>query len=405
VRILIVSNLFPPYAIGGYEERCKDVVDALRRRGHDVLVLTSSYGAGKRVSSAGLRRTLRFHWFQPVRSLSALAISECRDYWSVVRCISRYGPDVIHVWSLRSISKNVLTAIARSRIPVVYDISDDWMSDIDKDRWFWFWSGVPPTTLKRRSKVLMRKVFSKVVPTSLELPDRSSCYFTSESIRDLYVQSGFKIGNHSVIYCGVDTHIFERPNNFSGSRSPFRILFGSQLTRGKGLFTVVEALRDLVRKGINDIRLTVVGKAGIEHGFESEVKTYLEDAGLTKLVEFKPLVQRADMPQIYWSHHVVVFASYLPEAFPLVPLEAMASGVPVVTTLAGGTRELARDGENALVFEPGDAIGLARCLERVYKEESFAQELILSALKFVRREFDISIMTRRIEDFLAKEVE
>ena len=44
MRILVISNLYPPHGLGGYEERCKVCVDALRQRGHEVAVLTSSYG-------------------------------------------------------------------------------------------------------------------------------------------------------------------------------------------------------------------------------------------------------------------------------------------------------------------------------------------------------------------------
>ena len=46
VRILVISNLYLPYHIGGYELVCADVVDALRERGHELRVLTSSRGQG-----------------------------------------------------------------------------------------------------------------------------------------------------------------------------------------------------------------------------------------------------------------------------------------------------------------------------------------------------------------------
>ena len=44
MRILVVSNLYPPHHIGGYELCCKEAVDGLRKRGHEVWVLTSDYG-------------------------------------------------------------------------------------------------------------------------------------------------------------------------------------------------------------------------------------------------------------------------------------------------------------------------------------------------------------------------
>ena len=44
MRILVISNLYPPHALGGYEQRCRETVESLRQRGHSVQVLCSSYG-------------------------------------------------------------------------------------------------------------------------------------------------------------------------------------------------------------------------------------------------------------------------------------------------------------------------------------------------------------------------
>ena len=54
MRILVVSNLYPPHIIGGYELGCRDIVEALKRRGHELLVLTSDYGIGKRGVEPGV---------------------------------------------------------------------------------------------------------------------------------------------------------------------------------------------------------------------------------------------------------------------------------------------------------------------------------------------------------------
>ena len=58
MRILIVSNLYPPHHIGGYELGCRDVVEGLKARGHEVKVLTSTYGVGKRKCDGDVHRWL-----------------------------------------------------------------------------------------------------------------------------------------------------------------------------------------------------------------------------------------------------------------------------------------------------------------------------------------------------------
>ena len=66
MRILTLSNLYPPHYVGGYELRCGKVVEALRRRGHSVEVLTSNHGVGGDRPPAednSVNRSLRIHGF------------------------------------------------------------------------------------------------------------------------------------------------------------------------------------------------------------------------------------------------------------------------------------------------------------------------------------------------------
>ena len=59
MRILVISNFYPPHHIGGYELGCRDVVGELRARGHDVRVLTSTYGVTGREANEGIYRWLK----------------------------------------------------------------------------------------------------------------------------------------------------------------------------------------------------------------------------------------------------------------------------------------------------------------------------------------------------------
>jgi len=63
MKILVLTNLYPPLSIGGYEERCRDVVEGLRERGHDILVLTSTHGMIGKKDDGVVHRRLRIHGF------------------------------------------------------------------------------------------------------------------------------------------------------------------------------------------------------------------------------------------------------------------------------------------------------------------------------------------------------
>lgn len=62
MRILIVSNLFPPVVYGGYEQACANVAAELDRRGHDIQVLTS-YAPAEVADPPYVARDLDIHWF------------------------------------------------------------------------------------------------------------------------------------------------------------------------------------------------------------------------------------------------------------------------------------------------------------------------------------------------------
>jgi len=62
MRILVISDLYPPYYVGGYELNCKDTSDALINRGNQVTVLTSSWGKNR---SSAEENILRFLYFDP----------------------------------------------------------------------------------------------------------------------------------------------------------------------------------------------------------------------------------------------------------------------------------------------------------------------------------------------------
>ena len=68
--------------------------------------------------------------------------------------------------------------------------------------------------------------------------------------------------------------------------------------------------------------------------------------------------QQKDLAQVYRQHDGFIYCAEWDEPFALTPLEAMASGIPVIAARSGGVRELLRAGENGWVYKPGDALEL-----------------------------------------------
>ena len=96
------------------------------------------------------------------------------------------------------------------------------------------------------------------------------------------------------------------------------------------------------------------------------------------------LDRHAVLPSLYASADAFVFASET-ETLGLVVLEAMASGLPVIATPAGGVADNLRDGENGLAFPPRDADAMARCMARIALDPLLRGRLGANALRWARR--------------------
>jgi glycosyltransferase involved in cell wall biosynthesis len=96
-----------------------------------------------------------------------------------------------------------------------------------------------------------------------------------------------------------------------------------------------------------------------------ELRELAARLGVGDRVRFEPARPRAELAAVYDAHDATVFPVTWHEPWGLVPLEAMARGRPVAATARGGSGEYLRDGENCVLFEPGDAGSLASALRRV----------------------------------------
>jgi len=141
-------------------------------------------------------------------------------------------------------------------------------------------------------------------------------------------------------------------------REMIRLLYvGTWLDR-KGVYYLADAFQSLVQRRPN-IELTVAGCLCEEQ----EVKR-LFAPDIHSKVRVVPIVKRESMPEIYANHDIFVFPSLM-EGMPLVLLEAMAAGMPVVTTETCGMADVVEDGFNGLLVPPADSERLVAATERL----------------------------------------
>ena len=180
----------------------------------------------------------------------------------------------------------------------------------------------------------------------------------------------------SVVPCGVDSDAFTPDGPSEPRGAAHRILSVGRLVPRKGVGNVVSALALLREQGREDVELVVVGGDG-DSGPDPEVRRLRDLAdslGVGDLVELRGQVPQDQLPPILRSADAVVCAPWY-EPFGIVPLEAMACGVPVVVATVGGLVDTVVDGATGLHVPPRDPASIAAALDRLLDDPDLRASL------------------------------
>jgi glycosyltransferase involved in cell wall biosynthesis len=181
----------------------------------------------------------------------------------------------------------------------------------------------------------------------------------------------------------VDVTRFTPPPGFVAGRAhdPIRLLYHGRVDRRKGVLDMLDAVSQLRDDGVR----CAVTISGIGPDLDAS-RQRTRDLQLEGAVRFSGYAGYDTAPRIYHGQDVFVSPTYA-EGFSNTVLEAMASGLPIVSCDAVGVRDCLRDGENALLVQPGDIPALATALRRVIEDAALRSELAATALEECRRTY------------------
>jgi Glycosyltransferase len=404
LKICVVTNYYPPFFIGGYELGCRDIVEALKSRGHQVKVLTSTYGVANPQTDGEVYRWLQVaQWWTPniLRDLAAASKRDSDNQKAFRKMCSGFAPDLIYMWNPVGISLSMVSIAQDLNLPVCYFVSDHWLGEWEKDPGYGMWG---KQRLGLRRPLLWKAVLTLLNSLNLvyrpSAPDLSHIQFASEWLKRNALQMQRSVANAEVIHWGVDLERFrieDKPQQLQ------RLLFVGQVTPHKGAHTAVEALNLLVERGYESATLTIVGDSALSD-FKAQLKQRISSRGLEKNVDFAGLVQREAMPSIYARHDILIFPSVWEEPFSIAVLEAMASGLVVVGTATGGSSEILEDGVNALVFETENAEECAACISRLFDNKDLFDSVRRQARFTIEQKYRLEQMVDAIEKSLKQAV-
>ena len=339
LKILVITNLYPPQVLGGYERSIADFARLLQHHGHTVLVLTSdtpqfSASHTSLHPDPPIERCLLLmgewssqgsRWFDPQRVVDVM-----RQNQAILKHhLEHFQPDVCLAGNLDFVQTQAesLALLLSHQVPVAHYVMNAR-------------AGYDPEHAPR-SSLYQFITCSDWVTASLQ----ASGYPAAATAQTLYP--------------GADVDAFYQAE--LPPRDRLRIAYASLVTQYKGADVLVEALSLLHAAGI-EFTATIAGGT-FQPEFVEALKQFVESEGLQESVHFPGALSRQELIQLYKTHNVLVFPSRFEEPFGISQIEAMAAGLTLVTSGTGGAREIvAERGQDGLIFESENPFELADIL-------------------------------------------
>ncbi len=158
------------------------------------------------------------------------------------------------------------------------------------------------------------------------------------------------------------------------------VLFVGRIGLAKGLDTLVDAIPAVLAQSGSDVRFVLIGP---DWGDRCVLEARARGLGVDANVLFTGTLVGDQLLDAYHAADVVVLLSRF-DASPIVLVEAMAAGKPIIATRVGGIPDIVQDGVNGLVVEPGDARAAAAAINRILADHSLAERLGQAGKAIVR---------------------
>ena len=321
MRILVLSNLYPPDVLGGYELACAQVVDALRDRGHETRVVCGRpRELLPRVDGVSRRFHLVEYWSSQAMGKHQVAFklheAESRFFNAhnvhvLISEIEDFDPDVVYVNNILGLGGlGLLTAIQYLKIP-----------------WVWHLGDCVPRELCSREEGIIPELAARFAADV-----RGTFISVSGRLVEENEQQGLKLKGRLELlpYWIHGDRPKPRERNYRDGDT-LRIMSAGRLSDQKGTDVLINAAGQLIDWGYRNFTVDLYGHVP-DQSFAQQIRGLrLEDH--VRIMGSRP---QAELLKLYEEYDVFAFPTLPREPFGLVPLEAASRGcLPVISESCG----------------------------------------------------------------------
>ncbi len=337
-RILLVTNLFPPEELGGYGRMMWEFAHGLRERGHEITVLCGDADY-LRKTPTGEESTFEAHvarrlqllgeWREGAPRLKGspaqLAKMAAANAGFVVQTARETGTEIVLLGNLDFLGADLLHATLSTGVPVLHTLANAApgyeVAACPNSPLYWV---APCSNWNGRA----------------------------------FLQAKYQAARVETVYPGARIDRFY--HFFLPDLRKLRIAYASLVMPYKGAHVLIQALARLHRAGL-DFTADIAGE-GTDPAFLTMLRNYIAEVGMTEKVRFTGFLDRNGLSALFARTNVLVFPSQFAEPFGISQVEALASGLVVVSSGTGGAAEIIRHGHDGLLFPATDPKALAERL-------------------------------------------
>ncbi len=465
MRILLLSNLYPPHTEGGAEILAGNIATGLEHGRHEVFVLTSRRARKRSHRPSSTPPPLHERHLTPaswenqhiwriLHYTPTVHFDRKRSLWSQFKKLFNYyrcyhnvanvkklreviaitSPDILYIWEITGIGVNsLLKVLPELNIPIVFHLGSYWL----------LYARSPET---EQSRLRIRWLKQLLIGSVPELTC-TSMIAVSATVKQEHVWAGYDPKRIEVIYNGIDSRFLTSPRSASNEEKTCQLLFVGRICAEKGIMVILKALH-LLMHDLNDtiirnelhstasgseshgiasgsdslstvsgseshgivmlhldvppLRLHIIGDG--DQAYMSELKEYLKEKGLEELVIFHGKVTQDELIAYYDHSQIMLVPSLWQEPFGLVVVEAMARGLPVIASDVGGLSEIITHEQNGLLVEAGDERAWSQAISQLIQDQDKRQRLGEVARATVQERFVIEETVNRVEQHLQRAI-
>jgi glycosyltransferase involved in cell wall biosynthesis len=397
MKILVISNYYPPYHKTGYDLGCGDIVQELIDRQHQVKVLTSVNGitSDHADNDGRVHRKLliddekRLDW-------KAVFLKEFINQTYFKKLCADFEPEIVLFFDLSFISFSLFSLAQDMGLASCSYYANNWFITPEKDQWHKLW---PKDAQGFKVLRFLTDRFDLALPQPFTPPAYS--IFSSHFLKNVALDLKRTSSETSVLPLGIELDLF--PYKREKTEKSHRLLYVGKIHPDKGVDDVVKALHILHHEhGYESLSLTIAGDESTSPDYAAYLRGLSEKLGLLNKVRFSGFIPQEQVLDLYHSCDILISPSHLDDSSNRTLLEAMSAGIPIVSSSTESKMEIIEDRFSGLIYPKENPSLCAEKVQCFLENHELMESTRRNARSSVERQFQIERCVDSLENILLK---